>query len=761
MIQNALETLTGMNPAIAMLVKMSLVLAAGWSLHFALAKSNPRWRVLAWRGVAAGMFLALASLILPSIEWPVKVGSEQGIEVARTVYRAPSANHARPAVAVSAPSAQNQHPHFAELYAAAKARPGAIALVVWAIVAVILMNRYRIGVRNVKRLLKKSRAAERDLSDVFCAVAERLGVAGRAGLRVSSAIGSPMVCGLRRPIIVIPERMTQRDYAAELPAIFTHELAHVGGHDIFWMNFIEIMGIAMWFHPLAWRMHNAHAAACETICDSLAANEIGDPAVYSRTLARIALELIDRQPAYGIPMAMPQIRKRLAAIGTGINAAPLKRGLVRTIALCALALLMPFVLLRPVQAEPKSAPSNPTPKPHHDKLITEKDIVTRKEIRYVDSGDGKVFFLTYAAADEMADTIYAALGVPEQQIRLKGFWLARGDKRAFHDVSIRMKTIRGENVEVEIAKGETSVSATLKNDEETDLLGYRFKVASMRSCEKKERAFVIVRDLAAPQQTGPHDGLEITPVVDLNALAVITPRPEEYETIKNLIVENDHVKKLFLVEMMLIDAGSAEKNKSGIFSLFNRSSSAKAIDLPGELGLPKNQIELEDTQGNIVKSDRVTQQLTPEQLAKLKQLFPEHTNGDPTHSGRVYAAPKLSVIDGNDSEFIIQQTTDRKSDAYAFKVFFNITMDKNGNFVVQKMVISEDKGKDRKQSELNMTLPRDRSLLVNLPLNSDKYMVVTVKWINEQDYREQTNPQLIQAQEKSKSDRMQKLESHP
>ena len=44
-------------------------LAAAWGVHFSLARANPRWRTLLWRGVAVGLVLVAVWMpCLPGME---------------------------------------------------------------------------------------------------------------------------------------------------------------------------------------------------------------------------------------------------------------------------------------------------------------------------------------------------------------------------------------------------------------------------------------------------------------------------------------------------------------------------------------------------------------------------------------------------------------------------------------------------------------------------------------------------------------------
>jgi hypothetical protein len=54
------------------LTKVTLLLAAAWIVHFALARVNPRWRILLWRATGVALLaIPLLALGLPAIEFHV------------------------------------------------------------------------------------------------------------------------------------------------------------------------------------------------------------------------------------------------------------------------------------------------------------------------------------------------------------------------------------------------------------------------------------------------------------------------------------------------------------------------------------------------------------------------------------------------------------------------------------------------------------------------------------------------------------------
>lgn len=110
---------------------------------------------------------------------------------------------------------------------------------------------------------------------------------------------------------------------------------------------------ALWFHPLVWKLRDAHNAACEEVCDAVAADYVGNAESYSSTLARVALETMRKIPAIGgIPMARSsQIIDRLRTLKRKIYSLPLARHWVILSLLTGLVSLLVFGGLKLAYAE--------------------------------------------------------------------------------------------------------------------------------------------------------------------------------------------------------------------------------------------------------------------------------------------------------------------------------------------------------------------------------------------------------------------------
>ena len=112
--------------------------------------------------------------------------------------------------------------------------------------------------------------------------------------------------------------------AATCRGFSPYELAHVLRGDLRWNALLHALSILLWFHPLAWLVRKAHLTACEMVCDAVSARFVGDADDYSRTLARVAVDMYSPRPAAGIAMArLSTLSRCLAELKKGILSMPL------------------------------------------------------------------------------------------------------------------------------------------------------------------------------------------------------------------------------------------------------------------------------------------------------------------------------------------------------------------------------------------------------------------------------------------------------
>jgi beta-lactamase regulating signal transducer with metallopeptidase domain len=185
-----------------------------------VAPSAPRPRLAFWRAVV------VACLLLPL--WPTR-----RIDVATTFS---------PAIATT--EMVRQEPGATEPFSRAP-----LGLIPWLLLAGAAARGawLTIGVLQLRRL--RMRGAPAVLDDDVEALKRVL--APHAELRWDEHIDQPLTFGLRRPIVLLPRRLTDLPPDAQR-AVVCHELVHVARHDWAWTLIEEAVQTAFWFHPAMW-----------------------------------------------------------------------------------------------------------------------------------------------------------------------------------------------------------------------------------------------------------------------------------------------------------------------------------------------------------------------------------------------------------------------------------------------------------------------------------------------------------------------------
>ena len=97
----------------------------------------------------------------------------------------------------------------------------------------------------------------------------RLGVAKQIRLRVSSSAGQPGLWGIGRPVLVLPEHLSEQLDAAEFEAVLLHEIAHARREDNLSASAAHLIACVFWFHPLVWWIERQLLREREHACDEM------------------------------------------------------------------------------------------------------------------------------------------------------------------------------------------------------------------------------------------------------------------------------------------------------------------------------------------------------------------------------------------------------------------------------------------------------------------------------------------------------------
>ena len=199
-----------------------------------------------------------------------------------------------------------------------------------------------------------------------------MGVTAWLALVESPAVSSPVLHGLTRPRLLLPQGFASSFSPDELRHVLLHELAHVKRRDIVVSWAFALLQIIHWFNPLVWLGFARWRVDRELACDALALEVVGAERNidYGRTILRLLQGSAPRVSApglIGILEDKSQLRHRLGMIA---SFRPQRgRGLLSLLALTAVGLAC---LTDAQVAKPKS---EETPSPA---LASEKDNAVRE-----------------------------------------------------------------------------------------------------------------------------------------------------------------------------------------------------------------------------------------------------------------------------------------------------------------------------------------------------------------------------------------------
>lgn len=152
----------------------------------------------------------------------------------------------------------------------------------------------------VHGLVAQAREASRPMYDALEECRRNMKVRGKVGLKVSPNAASPAVCGLLRPVILVPQNLASALDTTDLRIVLLHELAHVKRGDL-WVNLAQtLLQIVYFYNPLLWLANAVIRRAREQAVDEAVLVAMGERASrYPETLVSVA-KLAFKRPALSL-----------------------------------------------------------------------------------------------------------------------------------------------------------------------------------------------------------------------------------------------------------------------------------------------------------------------------------------------------------------------------------------------------------------------------------------------------------------------------
>jgi len=199
------------------------------------------------------------------------------------------------------------------LTGAASGVGGAMRLPVWAVDAVLVAYgcallffaaRLAWGVWKTRRIAGQASAVslEGGLAAIWALYSERM--SGRdARIYCSRAVSGPVVVGMRRAVLLVPEGFLATVAQEDWEAALAHEFAHIERRDFLKSVAYGALALPVAWHPVARVIAARIAESREVVCDEMAADAAQGRKEYAHSLLRLAQMLVDgprREPLQAI-----------------------------------------------------------------------------------------------------------------------------------------------------------------------------------------------------------------------------------------------------------------------------------------------------------------------------------------------------------------------------------------------------------------------------------------------------------------------------
>ncbi len=137
--------------------------------------------------------------------------------------------------------------------------------------------------------ISKKRKTSADVTDcaMLDSVKKELKIKRKIKLRTSETTGSPLLVGLFRPTIYIPQRAFDDE---NMRMIFLHELTHCKRGDL-WIKWLAVFVNGVhWFNPFAYLLCANVGEACEISCDTAVTKNMtpDEQRLYMKTILDLA-----------------------------------------------------------------------------------------------------------------------------------------------------------------------------------------------------------------------------------------------------------------------------------------------------------------------------------------------------------------------------------------------------------------------------------------------------------------------------------------
>ena len=273
--------------------------------HSTRSRYGARWRCLAW--LLLGLRMAIPFPLLPQgqssphtpIQLPAPSDTLIFTQQPPQLPTSPPQNHTNTPLPTLPQESNGSHSS-----APAPETPAAqhftlslaqILLLVWlAGVAVMLLRTLWLHLRFLRYLRRWVYPVQDDCAvPIFNELGDQLHLDRRPRLMYCTGLKTPMLAGLFRPALLLPDSLSDDALRYSL----LHELTHFRRKDIWLKSLALWVNILHWFNPFAWLMVRLVERDTELACDEDALRQLprAEHAAYGQTILSVAARLQQKE----------------------------------------------------------------------------------------------------------------------------------------------------------------------------------------------------------------------------------------------------------------------------------------------------------------------------------------------------------------------------------------------------------------------------------------------------------------------------------
>lgn len=215
-----------------------------------------------------------------------------------------------------------------------------ILSIIWIIGVVGMIGYEGILYQSVYKSIQRwRRPAPKEYQQQFELVCQEMHISKSIPVYKCAKISSPMIVGICRPSIILPEREYRKE---SLYYIYKHELTHFSHGDLYYKLLQTIVRCIYWFHPLVHAMYQQAAFDVELVCDEKVTKNQSE--TFCREYSLVLLDTLTAQNQRTFPLSTcffnggrEQMKERFRRI-MGTNKKKYGFGLFGLLIICAVIL---------------------------------------------------------------------------------------------------------------------------------------------------------------------------------------------------------------------------------------------------------------------------------------------------------------------------------------------------------------------------------------------------------------------------------------